>query len=79
MTAEMGRGPAAAMRFPPRAFELEARRNREADEGPGTTLVFVDIGGWDTHVGEGRLHRLSGGTGWMNWGRGLNAYSLENG
>ena len=60
-----------------RGFELEARRIAKLMKGRHR-LGFVDVGGWDTHVGQG------GATGLLasrleELGRGLAAYAQEMG
>jgi uncharacterized protein (DUF1501 family) len=60
-----------------RGFELEARRIARLMKGRHR-LGFVDVGGWDTHVGQG------GATGQLatrleELGRGLAAYAQEMG
>ena len=61
----------------PKGFELEARRIARLMRGK-VQLGFVDVGGWDTHVGQG------GATGQLasrfeELGRGLAAYADELG
>jgi uncharacterized protein (DUF1501 family) len=56
-----------------RGFELQARRIARLMQGD-YNLGFVDVGGWDTHVGEG------GATGYLanrleELGRGLSAFA----
>ncbi len=58
-----------------KGFELEARRIARLMKDK-YTIGFVDVGGWDTHVGEG------GATGYLagrldELGRGLTAFSAE--
>ena len=60
-----------------KGFELEARRIAKLMKDKHN-IGFVDIGGWDTHVGEG------GATGYLagrfdELGRGLNGFSQEMG
>lgn len=75
MTAEMDAASRNAISA--KGFELEARRIAKLMKDRHN-IGFVDIGGWDTHVGEG------GATGYLagrldELGRGLNAYSQEMG
>jgi uncharacterized protein (DUF1501 family) len=60
-----------------KGFELEARRIARLMKDQ-YNIGFVDVGGWDTHVGEG------GGSGYLagrleEFGRGLAAYAAEMG
>ena len=60
-----------------KGFELEARRIAKLMKDKHN-IGFIDIGGWDTHVGEG------GATGYLagrfdELGRGLNGFSQEMG
>ena len=60
-----------------KGFELEARRIAKLMKDKHN-IGFVDVGGWDTHVGEG------GATGYLagrfdELGRGLNGFSREMG
>jgi len=61
----------------PKGFELEARRIGHL-MGEQFDLAFLDVGGWDTHVGQGA------GTGYLanrleELGRGLSAFADEMG
>jgi uncharacterized protein (DUF1501 family) len=76
---EMGTEMDAASRsaITAKGFELEARRIARLMKEK-FNIGFVDIGGWDTHVGEG------GGTGYLGGrldelGRGLAAFADESG
>ncbi|MEI8266996.1 MAG: DUF1501 domain-containing protein [Betaproteobacteria bacterium] len=75
MAAEMDAASRSAISA--RGFELEARRIARLMKGRHR-LGFVDVGGWDTHVGQG------GATGQLatrleELGRGLAAYAQEMG
>jgi len=75
MTAEMDAASRNAISA--KGFELEARRIARLMKDRHN-IGFVDVGGWDTHVGEG------GATGYLagrldELGRGLNGFSQEMG
>jgi uncharacterized protein (DUF1501 family) len=75
MASEMG--AASRNAFSAKGFELEARRIARLMKEK-YTLGFVDVGGWDTHVGEG------GASGYLagrldELGRGLAAFAQEMG
>src|SRR5207237_4529793 len=60
-----------------RGFEIEARRTAKLMK-ERFNIGFIDVGGWDTHVGEG------GATGYLagrleELGRGLAAFAAEMG
>lgn len=79
MAAEMTTEMAAASRNAPSAkgFELEARRiARLMREKYG--IGFVDVGGWDTHVGEGAATGYLAGR-FDELGRGLAGFADEMG
>jgi uncharacterized protein (DUF1501 family) len=75
MSAEMEAASRGAITA--KGFELEARRIARLMKDQ-YNIGFVDVGGWDTHVGEG------GGSGYLagrleEFGRGLAAYAAEMG
>jgi len=61
----------------PRAFEAQAQRIARLMRGD-YRLGFVDVGGWDTHVGEGGANGLLA-TRLEELGRGLGAFSQSMG
>ena len=61
----------------PRAFEAQAKRIARLMRGD-YRLGFVDVGGWDTHVGEGGANGLLA-TRLEELGRGLSAFSQSMG
>ena len=76
---ELGDEMVAASRnaVAPRAFEAQAKRIARLMHGE-YRLGFVDVGGWDTHVGEGGSNGLLA-TRLEELGRGLGAFSQAMG
>jgi uncharacterized protein (DUF1501 family) len=70
--AAAGRGAISA-----KGFELSARRIGRLMRGP-FNLAFVDVGGWDTHVGQGAANGYLSGR-LAELGRGLAGYADELG